>query len=44
MLITSSPTSYIIASSSIIVPSIAFLYTPLIEIVINLNRYSNYSF
>ena len=43
-LITSSPASYIIASSSTIIPSIAFLYTPLIEIVIDLNRYSNYSF
>ena len=43
-LITSSLASYIIASSSIIVPSIAFLYTSLIEIVVDLNRYSNYSF
>ena len=43
-LITSGPTSYIIASLSTIVPSIAFLYTPLIEIVVDLNRYSNYSF
>ena len=43
-LITSGPTSYIIASSSAITPSIAFLYTPLVKIVIDLNRYSNYSF
>ena len=43
-LITPSPASYIIASSSIIIPSIAFLYTPLVETVVDLNRYSNYSF
>ena len=43
-LITSSPASYIIASSSTIVPSIAFLYTSLVEIVVDFNRYSNYSF
>ena len=43
-LITSGPAGYIIASSSTIVPSIAFLYTPLIEIVVDFNRYSNYSF
>ena len=44
MLITSGPTSYIIASSSTIVPSIAFLYISLIETVIDLDRCSNYSF
>ena len=43
-LITFGPAGYIIASSSAIVPSIAFLYTPLVEIVVDLNRYSNYSF
>ena len=43
-LITSGPASCIIASSSTIVPSIAFLYTPLVEIVIDLDRCPNYSF
>ena len=43
-LITSGPASYIIASPSTIVPSIAFLYTSLIKTVIDLDRYPNYSF
>ena len=43
-LITPSPAGNIIASSSTIIPSIAFLYTPLIEIVVDLNRRTNYSF
>ena len=43
-LITSGSASYIIASLSTIVPNIAFLYTPLIETVVDFDRYSNYSF
>ena len=43
-LITSGPAGCIIASSSAIVPSIAFLYTPLVETVIDFDRYPNHSF
>ena len=43
-LITSGPASCIIASLSAIVTSIAFLYTSLIETIVDFDRYSNYSF